>query len=510
MSRLTRISLLLTIFFAFDKVAALIRQVVIARQFGLSTDLDAFNVANNIPDMLYALISGGALAIAFIPILSEVITSKGREDAWQLFSKIANLAFLVTGGVSILVAVSAEWIVRWELGVAPGFSGEQQVLVVQLMRLNLIATLIFSISGLVMAGLQANQHFLLPASAPLLYNLGQIFGALILSPEEGYKIAGFTFPALGLGAYGLLYGVILGACLHLLIQLPGLIWYKFHWTPALDIHHPDVQKVLKLMGPRLITMFFIQLTFLVRDNLASRLETGAVTALTYGWMIMQVPETLIGTAVGTALLPSLGEMFARKDLERLRMTIENASRILIAFTIPVAVVLSVGLEPLIGGVFRFGIEGTALTMWVTRGFFLGLIGHSLIEVMARSFYAQQDAVVPMITGGINLVLYVILGNALFKPLGAAGISLTDSIVISFQAFLLLVILNRYKKLSINPVAGALRGLLAGVVAGIFTWLISQISQPGYLGLVISLVSLIIGGIFAIPIVLPEIKLLRRL
>jgi len=174
MSRLTKTSLLLAFFFALDKIAALLRQIIIARQFGLSAELDSFNVANNLPDMLFALISGGALAIAFIPVLSEVLSRQGRNAAWELFSRIANLAFLVTGLLAIVIAVLADSLVRWELGVAPGFGPEQQGLVVMLMRMNLIATLIFSISGLIMAGLQANQHFLLPAMAPLLYNIGQI------------------------------------------------------------------------------------------------------------------------------------------------------------------------------------------------------------------------------------------------------------------------------------------------------------------------------------------------
>jgi putative peptidoglycan lipid II flippase len=121
--------------------------VIIARQFGLSAELDSFNVANNLPDMLFALISGGALAMAFIPVLSEVLTQDGRKQAWDLFSRIANLAFIVTAGFCSVIALLASPIVRWELGIAPGFERSQQELVVSLMRLNLIATLIFSISG---------------------------------------------------------------------------------------------------------------------------------------------------------------------------------------------------------------------------------------------------------------------------------------------------------------------------------------------------------------------------
>ncbi len=334
-SRLSKISLLLASFFFLDKVLAFVRQVLIARQFGLSAELDAFNVANNVPDLLFALISGGALAIAFIPVLSEVLTKSGQKPAWLLFSRVANLAFLVTVGLAILVAIFAVPMVKAEIGIAPGFTSVQQQLVINLMRLNLVATIIFSISGLVMAGLQANQHFLLPAMAPLFYNIGQIIGVTILSPEEGYTLGSITLPAFGLGVQGLVYGVIIGALLHLAIQIPGLVKYHFNWTASLNLRDAAVVKVVRLMGPRLLTMFFIQLIFLIRDNLASRLAEGAVTSLTYGWMIQQVPETLIGTAIGTALLPTLSEHFTREDKQAFSETIEKAFKVLLALTLPI-------------------------------------------------------------------------------------------------------------------------------------------------------------------------------
>jgi putative peptidoglycan lipid II flippase len=115
----------------------------------------------------------------------------------------------------LVIAVLAWPLVRSQVGVAPGFGLEQQTLVVELMRLNLIATLIFSISGLVMAGLQANQHFAPAGDGALFYNTGQIFGAVILAPAEGFVIGGVTLPAFGLGIHGLVYGVIIGAVLHL-------------------------------------------------------------------------------------------------------------------------------------------------------------------------------------------------------------------------------------------------------------------------------------------------------
>src|SRR5688572_16091112 len=272
LSHLTRTSLLLGFFFLLDKILAFGRSIIIGRQFGLSSELDVFNVANNLPDLLFALISGGALGMAFIPLLTEYLSTRDRAAAWDLFSRVANLTFVVTAVVALVVAIFAEEIVRSQVGIAPGFRPEQQKLVAELMRLNLVATLIFSISGLVMAGLQANQFFLLPAMAPMLYNVGMIIGALVFSPSEPYQFGPITLPTLGLGVHGLVYGVILGAALHLAIQIPGLVRYQFRWTPSLDIRDSGLIVALKLMGPRILTMIGIQMMFILRDNFASRLD----------------------------------------------------------------------------------------------------------------------------------------------------------------------------------------------------------------------------------------------
>lgn len=509
-SRLTKISLLLAFFFLLDKVLAFIRQILIARQFGLSRELDAFNVANNIPDLLFALISGGALAIAFIPVLSEVLTRSGQRSAWDLFSRIANLALIVTVFLAILVAIFAGPMVKAEIGIAPGFTAEQQQLVIRLMRLNLVATIIFSFSGLVMAGLQANQHFLLPAMAPLFYNIGQIFGVTILSPETGYTIGSITLPAFGLGVQGLVYGVIIGAGLHLAIQAPGLIKYHFRWIPSINLHNLEVKKVLRLMGPRLLTMFCIQLVFLIRDNLASRLAEGAVTSLTYGWMIQQVPETLIGTAIGTALLPTLSEHFTREDKAAFTETVQKAIKVLIALTLPIAAVLSFGLKPLLGLAFDFGEEGTTLLNWVTAAFMLGLLGHSLKEVSARSFYARQNAWIPLITAVSNVVLYVLLGSLLYQTLGAPGIALTDSIVFTLEALALLILLSRLGDIRVQPGSTIIRTVMALLTASIVTWGCLQVFTDRLPQLVSGTLPMVLGFAASLPWIWKEMKLLARL
>src|SRR5574341_43941 len=376
LSFLTRTSLLLGFFFTLDKVLAFVRSIIIARTFSLTFELDAFNVANNLPDLLFALISGGALAMAFIPVLTEKLTLEGRRSAWDLFSRVANLAFVITASAAILIAIFAEQIVRSQIGIAPGFNAERQHLIAELMRLNLIATLIFSLSGLVMAGLQANQHFLFPAIAPTLYNVGQIFGAVVLAPR--------------FGVHGLVYGVIIGAILHLAIQVPALIKYEFRWTASLR-PDPAVIEALRVFGPRLLTMFMIQLMFIARDNFASRLgQIGAISSLTYGWMIMQVPETLLGTAIATAMLPTLSELAARGDWNGFRQTIEKALRVLISLTLPAAAVLAAGLHPLVRAACGFDDAGTALLTWTARVYLITLCGYAIQEIAARSFYARKE------------------------------------------------------------------------------------------------------------------------
>jgi putative peptidoglycan lipid II flippase len=500
MSFLFRSSLIVAIFFGLEKILGFVRQVLIARQFGLSPELDAFYAANNLPDLLFALISGGALAIAFIPVLSEYLQLKGRPQAWDLFSRITNLIFLLTAGLSILIAIFAVPIVNSQIGIAPGFNAEQRLLVVDLMRLNLVATLFFSISGLVMAGLQANQHFLLPAIAPSMYDVGTLFGVLILAPSTGFQIGPITLPALGLGVYGLVYGVILGSILFLVVQIPGLIHFGFRWTPKINLHDPGVVQVLSLMGPRVLTVFFIQLIFIAQDNLASRVGEGSVTALVYGWLFMQVPETLIGTALGTALLPTLSEQIVRTETAQFKQTMNKVIRIILALTIPGAVLLSIVIEPAVA-LLNFDAAGTQMVVWTSRAFMIGLVGQSLLEVAARAFYARQDARTPLITSSITLIVFIILGVLLFRPLGTPGIALANSLAFSTEAVILLVLLNRHYEGVLEVRSSLLRiGLatLAGALAATLVLALAPISSSILVQLVAGSVALGAGILVILP------------
>lgn len=547
LSSLSKTSLLLVVCFAADKVLAILRQLIIARQFGLSDELDIFNIANNLPDMLFILISGGAMAMVVIPVLTDVIEKKTIADSWRVFSTILNLTFAASFFLAALIWIFAEPIVTSEFGIAPGFGPAARTSVIRLMRLNLISTLIFSVSGLFMGALQANRRFLLPAVAPLFYNLGQIFGAVVLAPEAGFSLGSASLPALGLGIDGLAYGVIIGAVMYSLIQLPGLLRLGFRWSPRFELRDENVRRMLRIFVPRVLTVFFVQLIFIFRDNFASRLQPGAVSALSYSYMFQQLPETLIGTALGTALLPSLSLFIAERDAERFAAAFSKTVRLIIALTFGIAVIMSVGLAPVVAFALKLDGETTGMFMWTLTGFLAGLTGHCLLEVANRSFYAQQDAASPFFATVLNFGLFIALGYLLSRTIGVAGISFSDSMAFTVQALVLiiwlrvdpsernrrLVRLNPFRALNHGGADGVgavsvrverpggtiLRSALGALVTGALLWVF--MSQDGAVlsglslsGEMLNLVKSILGMAGALVVytffILPELRFLKTL
>jgi len=505
LSFLTRTSLLLGVFFAIDKVLAFGKSLLFNKIVGLE-GMGIFGAANNIPDYLSALLSGGALGMAFIPVLREYLDRQGRHEAWDLFSRIINLAFVVTGVFSAIIILLAEPLTRYII--APGFAPDQQTITTSLMRLDLIAILIFSISGLVMAGLQANQHFFLPALAPILYNLGQIFGVTVLSPSQGLSLGPIQLPAMGLGLYGMVYGVILGATLHLLIQVPGLVRYEFRWKPILDVKSPGVQRVLILLGPRVLTMACIQAYFVARDSLASRYDTVGVGALNLGWTIQQVPETIIGTAMAVALLPSLAEFINRSQVEEFTETVNRALRVMLALCLPIAVLLALTVRPLAQSFFHYDTFRMDLLVACTWAFLAGLVGDTWLEVAVRSFYANQDTRTPLVAAFFQVLAFVILSLIFTPVVGLAGIPLAAAITFTTQAILLLAILNRRFPGLLKVGSTAPRAFVSALMAGLAT--VAIMERLPLAVLPATLVALLTGSLIATPLIWSEIKLYLKL
>ncbi len=505
LSFLTRTSLLLSFFFAADKVLAFGKTLLFNKIVGLE-GMGIFGAANNLPDYLSALLSGGALGVALVPILREAIDREGGSAAWDLFSRVINLAFIVTGAASLVIIALAQPFVSHVI--APGFSAENQVLTASLMRLDLAAILIFSISGLVMAGLHANQHFLLPALAPLLYNLGQIFGVTILSPSASIHLGPVALPAFGMGLYGMVYGVILGACLHLLIQVPGLIRYQFHWRPAIDVRSADIQRVLILLGPRVLTMGCIQAYFVARDNFASRFDTVGVGALNLGWTIQQVPETIIGSAIAVAILPSLATFIDQGRTRDFVQTVNRALKIMLALSLPAAILLAMGVRPLAQSFFGYDAHRLDLLTVCTWAFLAGLVGDTWLEVAVRSYYANLDTRTPLIAAALQVSAFIALSLVLSGWIGLAGIPLAAALTFTTQALVLLTLQNRrfpgllqVRGTLIRAIAGA---SAAGIVGGATTWAL------GGAGVVATLAGLVTGGAASVPFIWRELRLLMNL
>ena len=266
-------------------------------------------------------------------------------------------------------------------------------------------------------------------------------------------------------------------------------------------------------------MFFMQLIFIIRDNYASRLATGAVTALTYGYMFQQLPETLIGTAIGTAILPSLSVYLSDRDFQAYREVIQKACRIALAMSLGAAVIMSAGLGPAMGSLFGFAGEQNLLMMNTLRCFLIGLAGHCLLEIANRAYYAQEQAVIPLLGTILNVLIYIAAGFLLFRKLGAPGLSLTDSIAYTSQAILLLVILahpqNGNRLFSNRPFLNApvdLRGTLlrcipGAAAAGVICF--GLMSIPNGNILVKSMLGMCFALLFYCIIISPELKLLKR-
>ena len=204
--QIARAASIVMVAFALSRALGLLRDVIIAGKFGTGIEMDAYRVAFRVPDIIFQLIAGGALASAFIPTFTGYLARGRRAGAWRLASTIINLLLVILTLAAVLAAITAPWLV--EHLIAPGFDAETSALTVDLMRVMLISSVIFGVSGVVMGALNAQQHFVLPAIAPMMYNLAIIGAALFLTAS--------------LGVMALAVGVVVGAVLHLLVQVPGL------------------------------------------------------------------------------------------------------------------------------------------------------------------------------------------------------------------------------------------------------------------------------------------------
>ena len=427
-AHLARNTLLVGAAFGLAALAGLYRNMVIAYQFGIGADLDAYYAAFRLPDLLFTVVAGGALATAFIPVFAALLADDDRAGAWRLASAITNLVVIIVSLLGILVGLAAPWLVSHV--VAPGFDAGQQAETVTVMRVVLLSVVIFAISSVQSSVLHGFKHFLLPALAPALYPLGIALGAVVLAPR--------------LGVLGLAIGAVIGAVFHLAIKIPGLIYYGFRWWPLLGLRTAAVRQVGILIGPRILDLALFHGTLLVTTNLASRLGAGSVSALEWGWDAMQLPETIIGTAFGLVAFPTLSELAARRDLAGLRGTLAETLRAVLALAVPAAVGLILLGRPLVAVLYQrgaFDAGATGAVYEALRFFALGLVGHTTLELVARAFFAQQDTLTPLWVAAVSAALNIGLGLLLMGPLGYGGLALANSIAVTLEVIVLLALLR---------------------------------------------------------------------
>ena len=423
-------SAIVILLFGFDKVVGLARTLLVGRAFGTGPAFDAFTAANQLPEVFVTLISGGALAAAFIPVYSARLTSNRAREAARLANSTLTLVIAILGGISALGALIAPWLTSTLL--VPDFSPELQTLTSDLMRIILLQTTIFGISGVLSSILNAHQHFALPALAPIALHLGYFVGLFVFVPAMGGDI------------HGLAWGTVVGGLLHILIQVPALIRYRIGYRPSLGLHLSGVREIIRLMGPRIVTLGTIQVADLFIIRLTSGLPSGSTSGYFYAYYLQQLPETLFGTAIGIVVFPTLAELFNARDIERMKRFAVNALKVVWMLTIPAGAGLILLGRPAIALILErgaFDAASTALVYSVLIFFSVRVVSEATLEIVARLFYAQHNTKTPMYASLVWLAVTVSLLYLFVDDLGVGGLALASTVGFTVQSGLLFF-LNR--------------------------------------------------------------------
>ncbi|MBZ0279770.1 MAG: murein biosynthesis integral membrane protein MurJ [Anaerolineae bacterium] len=438
--------------FLASGVLGLVRTAIVSATFGTSNASDSFGAAQRIPELIFTLVAGGALGSSFIPVFTRYLRNEDEPGAWRLASAVITHSSLAAAVLSLVVVVLASPIV--DIVLLPGRPPEVQALTASLMRIMMLTPFIFSISGLMMGILQAHQSFLLPALAVAMNPLGHIFGALVLAFIIPTQV-GSPAQVGDANVYGLAWGAVLSAVLHLLIQLPGLRRIPAqHLRPLPEWRIPGVREVLMLMGPRVLGLGVAQLNFIVNVNFASRMIVGSQTALVTAWTLMFFALGVIGQSIGTAVFPSLSMMASEGDMDGFKDRLAGALRGVMFLALPATVVLISLGQPLVSLLFernQWTAESTAATAWALAFFAIGVPGHAGLEVLSRAFYALSDTRTPVFIGVISLLSNILLSALFIQFIGDpqslargpfAGLALANSVTTLLEVLVLWFLLRR--------------------------------------------------------------------
>lgn len=415
-----------------SRILGLVRDRLLAAYFGSGPDLAAYLAAFRLPDFIFQVLIFGTITVSFIPIFTDLSQKQEAKKLWRTVSNIINIAFLFFVAISLICFIFVEPLVAL---IAPGLVADpaQHATLVNLTRVMIISQIFLAVSSFFTGILQSSQRFLIPALAPVFYNLGIILGAVLLSNN--------------LGIYGPAIGVVLGAIMHFLIQVPAIYASGFNYQFVLNFKEPSLVKLLRLGLPRSVGMFASQINETVDIALASIISAKSVVAFNFASHLYVVPIGLFGATIAQAALPALSLEYAKNNIEAFKKTILTSMHQMLFLVVPAAIcliVLRIPLVRLIFGASEFDWPATVLTGRTLATLSFGIAAQSVLLLIVRAFYAFHDTVTPLKIGlisvGTNIVLSLIFVKILILPVWALGLSGSISAIINLT--LLIIFLDR--------------------------------------------------------------------
>ncbi len=444
--------------YVISRFLGLLREVLIARQFGTSPNYDAYVAAFKIPDLLFLVVMSGAFGSAFIPVFGGFLGRGEREKAWRLASSVLTYTVTVLFGGGILVFILAGPIMSTI--VAPDMAPAQQHLATNLTRLLLFSPLLLGLGAAGKGMLEAQDAFTIPAIAPILYNIGIIIGAVFLAPR--------------MGVYGLAVGVIGGATAHAGIQLVTLMRRGLRFNPSMSRHVDGLKEVARLMLPRLVGQAAFQVNVIVMVNFASRLGQGRVSAINYAYQLFMLPHGILALSISTVIFPAMARQFELGQTRQLSRTLSGALSPLLFLTIPASIGLMMFRVSIIQVLFQFGSFSSSSTMLVAKAlefFAVGLLAFAVVETVTRAFYAMHDTRTPVIAAIITIGANILLSWILAPRLGVGGLALSISITTTLEMLILLIVLIRRTGSFENQLLTQIGKML---IAGVFLYLSARL------------------------------------
>lgn len=416
-----------------SRLLGLARDILIANFFGAGMSADAFFVAFRIPNLLRRLFAEGSFSVAFIPVFTEYLETKSRQEAFFLARVVLTVLILLLTAITLLGVIFSPLIIRI---IAPGFGGmgEKYALTVLLTRIMFPYIFLVSVLALFMSILNSLKHFAAPAIAPVFLNLGMIAALIFLAPL-------MKTPTVGLAI-----GVITGGVLQVALQVPYLLKKGFSlgltWKPA----HPGLKRIGMLVLPVIFGSAIYQVNQLVGTLLASLLREGSVSFLYYADRLVQFPLGVFAIAISTAVLPSLSREAAAGDITGLKGTLSHALRLTMFITIPAMVGLIVLREPIVRLLFQRGAFGQTTTLMTARAllyYSVGLWAFAGLRVFVSAFYSLQDTKTPVKVAVVAMLTNILLSIILMRtPLEHGGLALALSLASTFQLIMLIALLRR--------------------------------------------------------------------